>query len=247
MSAQYENDYTLQENDNILELIPRLRVNLIKEIYESLGISLGSTRNEINYRNYMIDNPEAFGQQYGLDTGDSISGISGGDPGETGLSNGMLTFICFYETGHRFGYAMTAKDLNGYDLGDAGGHKTYGYGLLYHPNGKFMDSIKGTWTQQELENIFKVHAKDVSSKIDAWMRKKSVSLNQNQKDAIASGCYNFGVGFLNKSICNMIAQNPNNPAIKETWAHLSDQQGKKYPGLIKRRQAEAKWYFGIYS
>ena len=160
-----------------------------------------------------------------------------------GLSDGMINFICQYETGKKFGYTMTAKDLNGYDLHDAGGHRTYGYGLLYHPSGKYMDSIKKVWSQKELEELFLDHAKLTSSKIDKWAATNKVTLNQNQKDAIASGCYNFGLGFLNKNICKLIAANPNNPAIRNTWAHLSDVQGKKYPGLIKRRQAEAKWYF----
>lgn len=161
-----------------------------------------------------------------------------------GISNGMINFICQYETDHKFGYTMTSKDLNGYDLKDAKGHKTYGYGLLYHPvNQKFMDSIKQTWTQKELEELFLEHVKIISKKIDAWATKNKVKLNQNQKDAIASACYNFGYGFLNKQICKMIIANPNNQNIRNTWAHLSDVQGKKYPGLIKRRQAEARWYF----
>ena len=161
-----------------------------------------------------------------------------------GISAGMINFICQYETGHKFGYTMTSKDLNGYDLHDAGGHKTYGYGLLYHPiTQKFMDTIKKTWTQKELEGLFLEHAKLTSNKIDNWAKTNKVTLNQNQKDAIASACYNFGFGFLNKNICKLIAANPNNPTIRNTWSHLSDVQGKKYPGLIKRRQAEAKWYF----
>ena len=161
-----------------------------------------------------------------------------------GISDGMINFICQYETDHKFGYTMTSKDLNGYDLKDAKGHKTYGYGLLYHPvNQKFMDSIKQTWTQKELEELFLEHVKIISKKIDAWATKNKVKLNQNQKDAIASACYNFGYGFLNKQICKLIIANPNNPNIRNTWAHLSDVQGKKYPGLIKRRQAEARWYF----
>lgn len=161
-----------------------------------------------------------------------------------GISAGMINFICQYETGKKFGYTMTAKDLNGYDLHDAGGHKTYGYGLLYHPTTqKFMDTIKKTWTQKELEQLFLQHAKQASDKIDKWAAVNKVKLNQNQKDAIASACYNFGFGFLQKQICKLIIANPNNPAIKNTWSHLSDVQGKKYPGLIKRRQAEARWYF----
>lgn len=160
-----------------------------------------------------------------------------------GLSAGMINFICLYETGKKFGYTMTARDLNGFDLHDANGHVTYGYGLLVHPNGKYMDTIKKVWTQKELEQLFLLHAKQTSEKIDKWAASHGVKLNQNQKDAIASACYNFGPGFLNKQICKIIAANPNNPIIRNTWAHLSDVQGKKYPGLIKRRQAEARWYF----
>lgn len=161
-----------------------------------------------------------------------------------GISNEMINFICQYETGKKFGYAMTAKDLNGYNLGDANGHKTFGYGLLYHPiQKKFMDSIKKVWTQKELENLFLVHAKEASNKVDSWALNNKIKLNQNQKDAIISACYNFGYGFLQKQICKLIASNPNNPQIKTTWEHLSDAQGKKYPGLIKRRKAEANWYF----
>lgn len=106
-----------------------------------------------------------------------------------------------------------------------------------------MDTVKKTWTQKELESLFLEHAHITSQNIDKWANTKKIKLNQNQKDAIASACYNFGMGFLDKQICKMIASNPNNPAIRNTWSHLSDTQGKKYPGLIKRRQAEAKWYF----
>ena len=161
-----------------------------------------------------------------------------------GISNEMINFICQWETSHSFGYKMGAKDLNGIDLHDAGGHKTFGYGLLMHPIiQKFMDTIKKVWTQKELEQLFLQHVKQASTKIDNWTKANKVILNQNQKDAIASACYNFGFGFLQKQICKIIAANPNNPAIRNTWSHLSDVQGKKYPGLIKRRQAEARWYF----
>lgn len=163
---------------------------------------------------------------------------------DCGISMGMIEFICFQETGKHFGYKMTSKDLNGYDLKDAKGHKTYGYGLLFHPiSQKYMDTVKKTWTQKELESLFLEHAHITSQNIDKWVNTKKIKLNQNQKDAIASACYNFGMGFLDKQICKMISSNPNNPAIRNTWSHLSDTQGKKYPGLIKRRQAEAKWYF----
>lgn len=189
----------------------------------------------------IIINSDTYKKLFG-NTESSVS--NGSSIGNVGISEGMINFICQWETAHKFGYTMTSKDLNGYDLHDAGGHKTYGYGLLYHPiTQKFMDTIKKTWTQKELEGLFLEHAKQASNKIDKWSTNNKVKLNQNQKDAIASACYNFGFGFLQKQICKIIIANPNNPTIKNTWSHLSDVQGKKYPGLIKRRQAEAKWYF----
>lgn len=162
---------------------------------------------------------------------------------DSGISNEMLNHICMHETGKTFGYTMKPADLNGYDLGDANGHKTFGYGILYHPNGKFMDTIKSNWSQQELENIFLSTAKNMMNKVNNWANKFNINLNQHQKDAIVSAVYNFGPGFLNKNVCKMIANDPNDINIKNTWAHLSDAQGKKYPGLIKRRQFEAGWYF----
>ena len=241
----------LDESEVYIKELSHTIINLYKLVVEDMGYDMGDTNNEIEYRNYLVDDPIKFEEPFSADelaTGDGFSpdfpGLTSGDPGETGLSSGMLSFICQYETGHPFGYSMTSKDLNGYDLHDAGGHKTYGYGILFHPiSQKYMDTIKSSWTQQELESLFKIHAKQTSYKIDNWAKKNGITLKQAQKDAIASGCYNFGPGFLNKSVCKMIAKNPNDPAIKNTWAHLSDAQGRKYPGLIKRRQAEANWYF----
>lgn len=248
----------LDESEIYVKELSHTIINLYKLCIEDMGYDMLDTNNEIEYRNYLADDPIIFvnGGSYddnmtNLDGGPNE--FIGGDPGETGLSTGMLNFICQYETGHLFGYKMTAKDLNGYDLGDARGHKTYGYGILFHPvTQKYMDTIKQSWSQVELENLFKTHAKSISMKIDVWAQKNNVKLNQNQKDAIASACYNFGIGFLTNSgnvysaVVQMIKTNPNNPEIPNRWAHMSDAQGKKYPGLIKRRKAEANWYIGKY-
>jgi GH24 family phage-related lysozyme (muramidase) len=238
----------LDESEVYIKELSNTIINLYKLCIEDMGYDMGDTNNEIEYRNYLVDEPIEFitgggNADVSTDLDHSNLGLTGGDPGDTGLSDGMLNFICKYETSHSFGYTMGPKDLNGIDLGDAHGHKTFGYGLLVHPNGKYMDSIKSSWGQDELENLFKTHAKSIMNKINAWTSRNSVALNQNQKDAIASACYNFGFGFLQKQICKIIAANPNNPTIRNTWSHLSDIQGKKYPGLIKRRQAEARWYF----
>lgn len=156
----------------------------------------------------------------------------------------VLQEISRFESGKSFGYTMSDKDLKGYDLGDANGHRTFGYGLLYHPNGKYMDQVKSTWTQSELEDLYKQTVSNMQRKVDQWSNKHNITLTKNQRDAITSACFNFGPGFLNKNIAKKIAKNPNDPSIYEDWANLSNKQGQKYPGLIKRRQKEANWYFG---
>ena len=164
--------------------------------------------------------------------------------GDTGISEEMLQQICMWETGHQFGYTMPAKDLNGYDLGDAKGHRTFGYGLLYYPGGDFMDKIKSSWTQQELEKLFRLTMSKTSEIVKKWANKKNITLNQNQIDAMVSASFNFGAKFLERSVAQMVAKNPNDPNILNAWAHASDAQAKRFPGLVRRRQGEANWYFG---
>jgi len=244
--------------DNAIETLRKIQVDLLKESLEYFGIDFGITNNQIDYRNYLVDNPLIFNTNknnnninvYPDDPTNNLHNLFKDSSviSNTGLSEGMLNFISVHENSHKFGYKMTDIDLNGKDLGDANGHKTYGYGLLYHPvKNQYMDSIKSSWTQPELENLFKIGAKKVSENIDKWATKNNITLKQNQKDAIASGCYNFGLKFLNNSICQMIKNDPNNPDIFKKWSHLSDAQGKKYPGLITRRQDEANWYFNNFA
>ena len=161
----------------------------------------------------------------------------------TGISEEGVKAICKFETGKDFGYKMTAKDLQGYNNGDANGKRTYGYGLLFHPNGKsYMQDVKAVWTQPELEKLFTQSVAKKAQRIANWASENNVILGQNQFDAMTSALFNFGNKFLNFNICKIIAQNPDDPQIPEIWTHLSDGQGKRYPGLLKRRAEEASWY-----
>lgn len=166
------------------------------------------------------------------------------EAGESGLSQGMFNYLYRVESGVNFGQPLPQKNLRGINLGDANGHLTFGAGLLYHPNGKFMDSIKKNWTQQELDTLFIQTVKNNVNKVKSWIAKGGKSLSQCQIDAIVSGIYNFGLGFLNKQVCKIIYANPSDSRIYNIWVHMSDKQGVKYPGLIKRRKFEADWYMG---
>ena len=166
-------------------------------------------------------------------------------PGESGLSDFMFKYLYQVEAGIEFGKPMPNKLLVGVDLGDHKGHRTFGAGLAFHPNGRqYMDAIKSKWTQQELDSLFTQTAKQKVATVKKWASSHRVTLNQNQIDCIVSCIYNFGEKFLNKQVCQIIARNPNDPAIYNIWAHMSDRQGAKYPGLIKRRKMEADHYIG---
>ena len=159
------------------------------------------------------------------------------------VSNEAVAKICQFETGKQYGYRMGQKDLYGYDNGEEKRKKTYGYGLLFHPSGKkYMQDVKPVWTQPELEELFKQMVQKKAQKVAEWANQNGVTLSQGQFDAMTSAAYNFGNKFFQKGICQVIAQNPNNPQIPEMWQHLSDAQAKKYPGLLRRRNEEAGWY-----
>lgn len=162
--------------------------------------------------------------------------------GDAGVSQQMLNNICKLETGHQFGYSMSSKDLFGYDNHDKGGHKTYGYGLLYTADGQqLMDQRKQRWTQRELESEYLTSVGNRVKKIRKALG--DVQVDQAKIDAITCAYYNMG-GFLKSSVFKMIKNNPNDQRIYNAWCHLSDAKARQYRGLPKRRKFEADWYFG---
>lgn len=160
----------------------------------------------------------------------------------TEISSNALSKICFWETRHDFGYQMQPKDLQGYYVkGET--KKTYGYGLRSHPNGQDMEKVKAVYSQNELEQLFKQKIANETNWVLKWAKEHNVTLGQGQLDAFVSAVYNYGrSGFLRTGIPAMIAENPDNPKIADTWSHLSDAKAAKYPGLVGRRQQEAQWY-----
>lgn len=159
--------------------------------------------------------------------------------------NDIYNIISKFETGKTFGNTLSAKDLQGIDLKDAKGHKTFGYGLLYHPDTKqYMDEIKTSWTQSELEELYKKTVDNKVNVVKNWAKENNLTLNNNQIKALTSAIFNFGDKFLNWSVAQRIVKNPNDKKIYTAWAKFSDHQANKYPGLVKRRRKEADIYFG---
>ena len=71
-------------------------------------------------------------------------------------------------------------------------------------------------------------------------------INQDQFDALVSFAYNLGNGSLKSStLLKKVNANPNDPTIRDEFMKWVNAGGKKLPGLIRRRQAEADLYFGV--
>ena len=74
---------------------------------------------------------------------------------------------------------------------------------------------------------------------------KLSGLKQCQFDALVSLCYNIGVGAFGKStVFKRVANNPDDPTIRDAFAMWSKVAGKTVQGLVNRRKAEADHYFG---
>lgn len=56
--------------DDALESYAKLRLDIVKECYEALGIDLLDTNNQILYKNYLMNDAQMFGAAAGYDLGD---------------------------------------------------------------------------------------------------------------------------------------------------------------------------------
>ena len=69
-------------------------------------------------------------------------------------------------------------------------------------------------------------------------------LTQNQFDALVSFVYNIGAGnFRSSTLLKRLKANPNDPDIANQFKRWVYGGGKVLPGLVRRRNEEAKLYF----
>lgn len=123
------------------------------------------------------------------------------------------------------------------------GAKTYGPGLLYHPEtGKLMQDMEpaGGFTTQELTRLYEVlltkqmnRAREVGCK--TW----------GQAMAYSGISGNFGSNSpVTKQLEQMIKENKSDDEISNFIAHASDSQRRQFPGLVTRRMWEARLWKG---
>ncbi len=71
-----------------------------------------------------------------------------------------------------------------------------------------------------------------------------VTLSQHQFDALVSFAFNCGIGNLkSSSLLKKVLANPDDKAIAAEFRRWNRAAGKVLPGLVRRREEEAIWYF----
>lgn len=117
------------------------------------------------------------------------------------------------------------------------GHPTIGYGhvVLAHEKDRFAAGI----TQAEATDILR---KDVGIAERAVLRLIYVPLTDGQFDALVSFTFNLGAGALQRSTLRRQVNRGEHESVpaelmKWVWA-----AGKRLPGLVRRRRAEASAY-----
>jgi lysozyme len=119
---------------------------------------------------------------------------------------------------------------------------TIGFGSTFYPDKspvKMGDKLKDI---QHAEELLKLTLIQFENNVSALFF--NVELKQNQFDALVSFAFNLGTGALAKStLFKKVKLNPNDPTIEIEFNKWVNAGGKKLPGLIRRRKAEAKLYF----
>lgn len=110
------------------------------------------------------------------------------------------------------------------------GKPTIGYGHVVRANERFTQPMSRAEAEQLLANDL--------SPVEIYLSASFPALNQNEFDALASFCFNVGLGAFEKSTLfkKLKAGDKSGAAAEfERWIHGG---GKVLPGLVARRAAE---------
>jgi GH24 family phage-related lysozyme (muramidase) len=125
---------------------------------------------------------------------------------------------------------------------DPAGHCTIGYGHLVHRgrcNGSEPPAFRGGISRQHAAELLR---SDAAAAVAAVNDHVTVRLNQAQRDALTSLAYNIGTGgFQGSRLLRRLNAGSYGAVPQELmrWVYAG---GRKLPGLVTRRQAEAKLF-----
>lgn len=118
---------------------------------------------------------------------------------------------------------------------DSAGIATIGYGTILYPDGSTVTMKDPSISEEQAQQYLSFEIAHKTSSMNAMI---TIDINQNQFDALASFCYNLGVGALHGStLLRLVNEGNFSDASSEfpKWDHAG---GVMVPGLLKRRLAE---------
>ncbi len=119
---------------------------------------------------------------------------------------------------------------------------TIGYGATFYPNGKKVTMKDPPITEKIGTELLESMLVKFEQYVDSYCVD---TVNQNQFDALVSFCYNLGPNNLKSStLLKKVNANPNDPTIEAEFMKWVKAGGRTLKGLVRRREAEAKLYFG---
>lgn len=119
---------------------------------------------------------------------------------------------------------------------------TIGYGATFYPNGKKVTMKDPPITEKRGTELLESMLVKFEQYVDSYCVD---TVNQNQFDALVSFCYNLGPNNLKSStLLKKVNANPNDPTIEAEFMKWVKAGGRTLKGLVRRREAEAKLYFG---
>jgi lysozyme len=125
---------------------------------------------------------------------------------------------------------------------DPAGHCTIGYGHLVHRgpcNGSEPPALRAGISRQQAAKLLRSDASVAVAAVDDHV---TVRLSQAQRDALTSLAYNIGTGaFLSSTLLRRLNAGSYDmvPRELQRWVYAG---GRKLPGLVTRRAAEAKLF-----
>ncbi len=117
---------------------------------------------------------------------------------------------------------------------------TIGYGHVIQPGETFSDVI----TEEAASALL---GTDVQSAESAVLRLITVSLTEGQFDALVSFAYNLGAGALQRSTLRQKVNRGQHRQVPAEFMRWTRGGGKELPGLVKRRDMEARLYASQFS
>ena len=101
-------------------------------------------------------------------------------------------------------------------------------------------------TQAHAERLFEGDIARFEDELQRWMRIDSVpGLTQGQYDALLSFAYNTGITALRRStLWRKVCADPSDPSVPAEFSRWVNAGGRRMPGLVARREEEARIYTG---